>query len=85
MQAHPTRLVGQPDQPVIQPDRFRRHRGGEQALQGRAVKCELRCAHLLPVPLAHGMRPEERPIPLAAELHSWRHIRNRCQIDAKTL
>jgi hypothetical protein len=40
-------------------------------------------AHLLPVPLSYWMGPEELSVPPAAELKSWRHIRDLRQADTK--
>ena len=49
------------------------------------MKCQECRAHLLPVPLSYWMGPEEPPIPPAANLKSWWHIRDLCQIDTENL
>ena len=84
-QAHASGLVGQADQPVIQLDTFRRHSSGKETLKSTAMKCQIRRAHLLPIPLSYWMGPEEPPITPAAKLKSWRHISNLRQVYTKTL
>lgn len=85
VQAHSGGLVGYADQPMTQLDAFRRDGGCEETLKGRAMECQQRRAHLLPVPLPYWMRPDEPTVPPAAELKSWRHIRNLGKIYTKTL
>jgi hypothetical protein len=85
MQAHASRLAGQAGEPTVKLDAFRRHRAGKLTLQRRTVEREPWRAHLLPVPLSHRVGPEQSPIPPAAELQRWRHVRNPRQIDTEKL
>ena len=79
------RLFGQADEPVMELEAVRRYRGGKEMLECGAVQCQQRRAHLLGVPLSYRMGPQQRAVPPAAELKSWRHVGQVRQIDAKTL
>src|SRR5215469_106602 len=84
-QAHASRLVRQPGQPVIQLNTVRRHGRGKETLKGRAVEGQVGRAHLSPVPLSYGMRPQEPTVSPAANLKVWRYVRHLLQLDTKAL
>jgi hypothetical protein len=84
-QAHALWLVRQADQPVIQLDTLCWYGRGQETLESRSVKGQVRRAYLMLIPLPYRMGPQELAIPPAAELQSWRHVRDLRQIDTKTL